>query len=190
MYSLVHGSDKGLSDVRALARIDTAPPPGFDVLPNPKEKHHYGSAISATVIAGLLVYGFARHPELMGEIGRSLGAGAPDQSASMKMMVFGGPDHRTYLGCLSCSELELDSLFNNVGQYGSRYRDASIWNTYGEFGSPYSEFSACNPYANDPPIIVDQTGNAYGRLTVNRANSQIGAGARFYTWLASAVCHN
>lgn len=56
MYVLVHGPDKGLSDLRTLAKNNTVPPPGFNVLPKPKEKHHYGSAIATTIIAGLLIY--------------------------------------------------------------------------------------------------------------------------------------
>jgi hypothetical protein len=188
IYVIVHGSDKGLSDVRALARTNTVPPPGFNVLPKPKVKHHYGSAIAATAVVGLLVYGLVRDPELMGAMGRSFGASA-EQPQQGKVMIFGGPGHEVYLGCLSCSDLESDSVFNELGHYGSPHYSESIWNRYGQFGSEYSEFSACNPYATDPPIIVDQQGQTYGRLTVNQLNSNIGAGARFYNWLASAVCH-
>jgi len=43
----------------------------------------------------------------------------------------------------------------------------SIFNPYSQFGSRYSAYSACNPYATDPPVIVDENGNYYGRLTVN-----------------------
>jgi hypothetical protein len=103
-------------------------------------------------------------------------------------MIFGGPDHRTYLGCLSCSEFEPDSVFNTAGQYGFSVYPNSIWNSVGQFGSVISPYSVCNSVATDPPVIVDESGNAYGRLTVNQYNPEIGVGKRFYGWLVSAVC--
>jgi len=187
MYKIVHGSEKGLPDVMKLAESNTIPPPGFNVLPPPpKEKHHhYWSAIAAAAIVGLLAYGVAEHPDFMEALGRSLGQ---SQENERKLMIFGGPDHGTYLGCLSCEETARDSVLNEVGQYGSPYRPESIWNHYKQFGSPYSPYSACNEFATDPPVIVDQDGTAYGRLTLNRNSPKIGAGVRFYDWLASAVC--
>jgi hypothetical protein len=185
MYKIVHGSEKGLPDVMKLAESNTIPPPGFNVLPPPKVKHHYGSAIVAAAVVGLLIYGVAAHPDVMEALGQSLGQ---SQEKERKLMIFGGPDHRIYLGCLSCQEAALDSVLNELGQYGSPYRPESIWNHYQQFGSPYSPYSACNDLATDPPVIVDQDGTAYGRLTLNRNSPKIGAGARFYDWLASAVC--
>lgn len=188
MYRIVHGSEKGLPDVRKLAESNTIPPPGFNVLRPPKEKHHYGSAIAASAVVGLLLYGAVAHPDFMEALGRSLGQ--PQESKERKLMIFGGPDHGTYLGCLSCQEAARDSVLNELGQYGSPYRPESIWNHYKQFGSPYSPYSACNEFATDPPVIVDQDGTAYGRLTINRTSPKIGAGARFYDWLASAVCRD
>jgi hypothetical protein len=183
IYRIVHGSEKGLPDVIKLAESNTVPPPGFNVLPKPKEKHHYGSAIAAAAIVGLLIYGAAAHPDVMEALSQSLA-----QPQETKLMIFGGQDHRTYLGCLSCPETASDSVFNELGQYGSPYRPESIWNALSPYGSALSSYSACNPLANDPPVIVDQEGTAYGRLTLNRTSPRIGAGARFYDWLASAVC--
>jgi hypothetical protein len=188
MYKIVHGSDKGLADVEAVAKNNTMPPAGFNVLPPPKVKHHYGSAIAATAIAAL-VYGFAAHPEFMGEVGRAV-AGSLSQSQPAKLMVFGGPGHKVYLGCLSCSQLAQDSIFNPVGPHGSNVSYESIWNRVSQYGSPVSPYSACNPVATDPPVIVDQNGQAYGRLTLSPVNPGIGLGGRFHDWLASAVCQN
>src|SRR5713226_4729661 len=103
-----------------------------------------------------------------GEIARGAAAGAAGASApqySTKLMIFGGLDHKTYLGCLSCNEYATDSVFNSYGSNGSPYSSESIWNQYSEFGSRYSTYSACNPYASDPPVIVDHDGAYYGRLT-------------------------
>jgi hypothetical protein len=113
-------------------------------------------------------------------------AGAAPQSA--KLMIFGGEDHKTYLGCLNCNEYASDSITNAYGHYGSPYSAESIWNHYSQFGSPYSNYSACNPYASDPPVIVDQNGTYYGRMTVNQYHPQPGAGPRYYGWLTETVC--
>lgn len=105
-------------------------------------------------------------------------------------MIFGGTDHKTYLGCLNCNEYATDSVFNFYGTHGSPYSGESIWNHYGEYGSPYSTYSACNPYASDPPVIVDQNGAYYGRLTVNEYHPQRGSGANYFNWLKNKVCEN
>ncbi|MGC1687234.1 MAG: hypothetical protein WA734_16530 [Candidatus Acidiferrales bacterium] len=186
-YVIVHGSDKGLDAVRKIAKSNTVPPPGFNVVPPPKKEHHAASTTAtvlfAVAVIGLMTYAGARY-------GDAVGATDSDQeNGSVKMMIFGGPGHRTYLGCLSCDESAQDSIFNLYGPNGNRFKDESIWNPYGSFGSATSDYSACDPTASDPPVIVDHDGNAYGRLTVNRNDPRIGAGARVYNWLASAVCN-
>jgi hypothetical protein len=117
-------------------------------------------------------------------------AGASAAQTVSKLMIFGGQDHKTYLGCLNCNEYATDSVFNSYGNSGSPYSTQSIWNHYGEYGSPYSTHSACNPYASDPPVIVDQNGTFYGRLTLNEYHAQRGAGAKYYEWLKVTVCEN
>lgn len=104
-----------------------------------------------------------------------------------KLMLFGGSGHRTYLGCINCSEYAADSILNSYGSFGSQYGTTSITNQFSQFGSPYSAYSACNPYATDPPVIVDAAGNSYGRLTVNQGNSQRTRNDTLLTWLA-VVC--
>ena len=116
-------------------------------------------------------------------------AGAPPQTQTAKLMIFGGDGHRVYLGCLNCSEYASDSVKNTYGTHGSAYSSESIFNHYSEYGSPYSSESACNQYATDPPVIVDEGGRYYGRLTLNRYNTEIGAGTQLIGWLA-AVCQN
>jgi len=97
-------------------------------------------------------------------------AGIPTVSpiGGTKLMIFGGDGHRTYLGCLNCSQYASDSVMNQYGTHGSPYSADSIFNRYGTFGSAYSNSSPCNPYATDPPVIVDQNGSFYGRLMVNQ----------------------
>jgi hypothetical protein len=112
--------------------------------------------------------------------------GLSPPAGSAKMMIFGGEGHKTYLGCLNCSEYAADSVRNQYGTHGSAYSSESIFNHYGQYGSAYSAESACNEYANDPPVIVDESGRFYGRLTLNRYHPQLGVGASFMAWLAAA----
>jgi len=115
--------------------------------------------------------------------------GAPPHQHEQKQMLFGGPGHETYLGCLSCSEYATDSVFNPYGPFGSDYSATSIHNAYGEFGSAYSVYSACNPYATDPPVIVDENGSFYGRLTLNLQHSQVTSNSNLIRWLADVACN-
>jgi hypothetical protein len=57
------------------------------------------------------------------------------------LLLFGGSDHKTFLGCLNCNKYEGGSVCDKYGEQGSKYSSASIWNTYGNFGSKYSSES-------------------------------------------------
>lgn len=184
IYKIDHGSMKGLGKLKALAQTNTVPPVGFTILPKVKKKNQRAAAIAGAAIIGLLAYAAVSSPSTVAGISSAVGGGREP----WKLMIFGGPGHSTYLGCLNCAELATDSVFNGTGRYGSPLGRDSVSNSYGEYGSPYSTYSACNPNATDPPVIVDENGNAYGRLTVNRYAPNIGAGARFYGWLVSSVC--
>lgn len=93
-------------------------------------------------------------------------------SQSPKVMLFGGRNQETYLGCLSCSEYASDSVFNEFGRHGSSYQTESIHNDFSAFGSTFSNYSPCNEFASDPPVIVDADGAFYGRLTINSSHPQ------------------
>ena len=102
-------------------------------------------------------------------------------------MIFGGEDHKTYLGCLTCAEYSADSVRNKFGANGSQFSGTSIWNHFSDYGSKYSALGACNPYADEPPVIVDQNGKYYGRLTLNKYHAELGIGTKLYSWL-EGVC--
>jgi hypothetical protein len=89
------------------------------------------------------------------------------QHGSDEIVLYGGPDHATYLGCVNCSRYDSESVLNTDGPYGRSDSGTSIANPSSIFGSPYSEYSACNLFATDPPIIVDDQGTYYGRLSIN-----------------------
>jgi hypothetical protein len=75
-------------------------------------------------------------------------------------------DDPVFLGKITDS-LEIDSIFNTIGQYGSTIGARSIWNTIGTYGSTISNSSAFNTIAMRPPLIVKDN-KIIGRLTVNR----------------------
>lgn len=84
------------------------------------------------------------------------------------LLLFGGSDHKTFLGCLNCSKYDSGSVCNKYGTHGSKYNSDAIWNSYGTYGSKYSNESPWNQYANNGPVIVDNSGNFYGRLSSNK----------------------
>ena len=72
--------------------------------------------------------------------------------SAQTLHLYGGVSHNIYLGCLNCSKHDSNSIWNKYGSYGDKYSDGSPWNNY----------------ANNPPVVVDKSGNFYGYLTVNR----------------------
>jgi hypothetical protein len=102
-------------------------------------------------------------------IALSIGAA---QAQTTALLLFGGPGHKTFLGCLNCGQYDSGSVCNRYGQQGSKYASDSIWNKYGNFGSKYSNESPWNRYASQPPAIVDRDGGFYGYLTANGYNAR------------------
>jgi hypothetical protein len=148
---------------------------------------HAGAVVFAIILAGLITL-CGCSPAARQNIASAISGAATGIAPPSKLMIFGGKEHSTYLGCLSCSGYAMDSVFNAYGDHGSRYSNESVWNHYSDFGSRYSDHGACNPYANDPPVIVDSDGKFYGRLTLNAYHPQVGAGARYHDWLMNTVC--
>jgi len=89
-----------------------------------------------------------------------------------RLNLFGGPRHRKFLGCLTCSRYEADSLWNPYGTYGNPHGIDSIWNPGSVFGSEHSQFSPWNERAADPPVVLDLAGYYYGRFTTSRQHPQ------------------
>jgi hypothetical protein len=87
----------------------------------------------------------------------------------------------------SCPETDLDSLFNRFGTYGSRLSPTSISNRFGPFGGKVAPYSPCNVDSTTPPVIVDDEGNEYGELTLNRDRSQQAKIGGLGAWL-TALC--
>ena len=73
----------------------------------------------------------------------------------------------TFLGKISTSIVDYDSITNIVGNYGSIVSSTSIFNIVGNYGSIVSDKSPFNIIASNPPRILDNNGNFYAFLTKN-----------------------
>lgn len=74
---------------------------------------------------------------------------------------------KVFLGKLTTNEFEKDSIFNQFGEFGSKYSQKSIWNEFGPYGSKFSSYSPWNKFTSTPPLIVDKSGTVVGRLSLN-----------------------
>ena len=90
-----------------------------------------------------------------------------DAQAPKALLLFGGNDHKTFLGCLNCVDTGASSVCNDVGTYGSDVSSKSIWNDVGTYGSDVSPESPWDDVSQDAPIIVDKDGNSYGYFSAN-----------------------
>jgi len=97
--------------------------------------------------------------------------------------LYGGQSHDVYLGCINCNDIDRNSVWNDIGVYGSNISAKSIWNDIGVYGSDLSIYSPFNSMASFPPVIVDKDGNFYGYLTTNEFRSK-----RSELKLASIIC--
>jgi len=79
-------------------------------------------------------------------------------------------DDEQFLGKISRSRYQFDSLNNDWGSYGNSYSRSSIFNEASPYGSNYSDLSPFNAYALRPPTLrYKQNGQEYvaGYLTRN-----------------------
>lgn len=88
--------------------------------------------------------------------------------SAQDLLLYGGKNHKEFLGCYNCSSYASDSICNSYGTYGSAY-SSYIFNAYSTWGSEYSSKSPWNAYSSDEevPILVDRSGNYYGFFTIN-----------------------
>ena len=84
------------------------------------------------------------------------------------LMLFGGDNHKIYLGSLTSSKFDQDSVWNQFGEHGNPFNTNCIWNDFGPYGGGFSNHSPFNEFASNPPVIVDGKGNFYGYFTANR----------------------
>jgi hypothetical protein len=94
-------------------------------------------------------------------------AAVPGAQNTKALLLFGGSDHKTFLGCLNCVDTSSASVCNDVGEYGSDVAEDSIWNDVGTFGSDVSPYSPWDDVSNEAPIVVDRDGKSYGYFSAN-----------------------
>ena len=71
-----------------------------------------------------------------------------------------------YLGKISKSQFDSDSINNQFGTYGSQFSAYSIFNNFGTYGSEFSSLSPFNKFTSTPPKIYKE--NIFiAYLTVN-----------------------
>jgi hypothetical protein len=66
------------------------------------------------------------------------------------ILIFGGNNHKDFLGCLTCSELDRNSVWNDLSTHGWK-NGFGTWNEFGPHKSEFSSTSACNEFASEPP---------------------------------------
>ena len=99
------------------------------------------------------------------------------------LLLFGGNNHKVFLGCLNCNRFDQGSVCNRYASHGSRFSSKSIWNGHSIYGSRYSTYSPWNRHASNPPVIVDRDGNFYGYFTANRFHARRTTSAFFLAFL-------
>ena len=101
----------------------------------------------------------------------SLAASAP--TFAKELIIFGGAEHDDFLGCLTCSEFDSDSICNGFGSYGNEFSSSGMWNEFAGYGNEFSSDSPWNEFAsgNSVPVLVDRDGGFYGYFTINEYRS-------------------
>jgi hypothetical protein len=102
--------------------------------------------------------------------------GAEDRTytsySSEEVWIFGGSDHDTLLGCVTCSDYSSDSVLSSYGRYGSTYSSESIYNSSGRYGSTSSSYSPWNEYSSSNPKLYTKDKKQYfGIFTINKYRS-------------------
>jgi hypothetical protein len=72
-----------------------------------------------------------------------------------------------YLGKLTLNKFDVDSIYNEFGNYGSKYSATSIFNKFSNYGSPFSSLSPFNQFTSTPPYIY-LYGVKYAYLSINQ----------------------
>ena|SRR5947207_2598494 len=97
----------------------------------------------------------------------------PVQGARPVVWIFGGSDHKTFLGCLTCEPSAVNSIFNSDGDFGhcgglafDNLYCHTLLSAFGSTGLVAEETSACGPSSTNPPVLVDPDGHYYGRFSV------------------------
>jgi len=90
------------------------------------------------------------------------------RAAYPELLLFGGTSHKDFLGCLNCPPADNGSVWNAIGEHGSRLSPNSIWNRLGTYGNKFSSLSPWNKFSSTAPVVVDRDGTFYGYFSANK----------------------
>lgn len=71
----------------------------------------------------------------------------------------------TYLGEIG-PNWKTDSIFNDSSKYSSTWSSESVFNSSSKHGNSYSSTSVFNDSASNPPLIISESGEVIGKLSV------------------------
>ena len=119
----------------------------------------------------------------------SIGVLIGSEVAATELLFFSGQNRDKFLGCLTCSEYDSNSVCNGYGPYGNEYSASGMWNEYAGFGNEYLPDSPWNEYSssNSVPVLVDSEGKFYGYFTINEYRADaVKFSANLKQWFNSA----
>ena len=91
----------------------------------------------------------------------------------------------TFLGSITNSRFDQNSIINIYSPYGSKYSQTCIFNQYCPFGGQYGQYSPLNQYSQNPPKII-KNGQFVAWLSINQYLSGKRVDAKeFFKWLSS-----
>ena len=89
---------------------------------------------------------------------------------AQRILIYGGEDNEVFLGILNAPPSDSKSIWNEYSEYGNKYNSESIWNAYGTYGSEYNSYCPWNEYSSSSPILLDSSGNYYGKFNSSNSN--------------------
>ena len=105
-----------------------------------------------------------------------------------RVELWGGANHAVFLGCWNCNQFAAESVFNQFGQYGSRFSQTSIWNHFAQYGSEFNTNGACNQFASNPPILLNTGTNRFTELTLNQFRQFAERDPTIVAFLRTTIC--
>jgi hypothetical protein len=113
----------------------------------------------------------------------AVGATRPDA-----LLIFGGPGHKTFIGCICDGEQSIALEGGTYGPQGFNPDNASLWSPFGLFHDRFGDYSACARFVKDPPIVVTPDGRPICRLTIDLTNPFQCKAPSLLEWLSQGPC--
>jgi hypothetical protein len=76
-------------------------------------------------------------------------------------------ENGTFLGCVTCGDWHVYSIWNPNGLYGSVNGAFSVWNPNGLYGRMNSPYSMCSRASYNPFYVVDDRGRVVDELHIS-----------------------